>query len=191
MDDQKLKEYFKFDEGDLQANRSGNFSEKQKKELSSGESSSIQRRRRAAAIFFILGIILCLMVIGFLIFKGVGDFRQNGGLYICPGLGGGALLLISIYIFRSSSSVRQNYLLKKAEGPINIVKTERTKNDSVTHSIERYVTYELHVGAMTFDVLPDLSNIMMQGDVYTVYYTEGNDNFSSRIWSAEFMSKAK
>ena len=30
MDDQKLKDIFKFDEGDLQANRSGNLSEKQK-----------------------------------------------------------------------------------------------------------------------------------------------------------------
>ena len=31
MDDQKLKDIFKFDESDLQANRSGNLSEKQKK----------------------------------------------------------------------------------------------------------------------------------------------------------------
>ena len=30
MDDQQLKDFFKFDEGDLQANRSGNLSEKQK-----------------------------------------------------------------------------------------------------------------------------------------------------------------
>jgi hypothetical protein len=33
MDDQKLKEYFNFDEEDLQANRSGNFSEKQKNDI--------------------------------------------------------------------------------------------------------------------------------------------------------------
>jgi hypothetical protein len=31
MEDQKLQDYFKFDEDDLQANRNGNFSEKQKK----------------------------------------------------------------------------------------------------------------------------------------------------------------
>ena len=30
MDDQKLKDYFKFDEEDLQANRQGKLSEKQK-----------------------------------------------------------------------------------------------------------------------------------------------------------------
>jgi hypothetical protein len=33
MDDQKLKDIFKFDEGDLLANRSGNLSEKQKNEI--------------------------------------------------------------------------------------------------------------------------------------------------------------
>jgi hypothetical protein len=191
MEDQKLKDYFKFDEGDLQANRNGDFSEKQKKEQSSRDSSSIQQRRRAAAIFFSLGILLWLMVIGFLIFKGVGYLVQNGVLLICPGPGGLVLLLASIYIFRSSFSIQQNYLLKKVEGPINIVKAERTKADSVTHSTERYVTYELHIGAISFDVSPDLPNIMMQGDGYVIYYTEGNDNFSDRIWSAEFMSKAK
>jgi hypothetical protein len=190
MNDQKLKDYFKFDEVDLQANRSGNFSEKQKKELSSEDSSSIQRRRRAAVIFFILGILLWLMVIGFLIFKGVGYLVHNGVLLICPGPGGLVLLLASIYIFRSSFSIKQNYTLKKVEGPINIVKAERTKNDSVTHATERYVIYELHIGSITFDVLPDLADIMMQENVYAVYYTEPNDNFSGRIWSAEFLSKA-
>jgi len=191
MEDPKLKDYFKFDEEDLQANRNGNFSEKQKKEISSRNSSSIQQRRSAAAIFFSLGILLWLVVIVFLVFKGIGYLAQNAVLIICPGPGGLALLLASIYIFRSSFSIRQNDLLKKVEGPINIVKTERTKADSVTHGTERYVTHELHIGAILFDVSPDLANIMMQGDGYAIYYTEGNDNFGSRIWSAELTSKAK
>jgi hypothetical protein len=53
MQDQKLQDYFQFDETDLQANRSGVFSEKQKKELSSDQSSTVQRRRRAGAIFLV------------------------------------------------------------------------------------------------------------------------------------------
>jgi hypothetical protein len=191
MEDQKLKDYFKFDEEDLQANRNSNFSEKQKKELSSRDSSSIQRRRRSAVIFFSLGILLWLVVIGFLIFKGIGYLEQNAWFLICPGPGGLAFMLASIYIFRSSFSIQQTYILKKAEGPINIVRTERTKSDSVTHGTERYVTHELHIGAIAFDVSPDLANIMMQGDGFAIYYTEGNDNFSSRIWSAELISKAK
>jgi hypothetical protein len=188
MSDAGLMQYFEFDEADLQANRSGNFSEKQKKELSSRDSASIQRRRLAAVLFFILGIILCLLVIGFLTFKGAGDFARNGGFYICPGLGGGALLLISIFIFRSSFSVRQNYVLKKVEAPINIIQAERTIAGNASR---HHFVHELHIGGISFDVLPDLPNIMLQGDVYAVYYTEGNDNFGDRIWSAEFVSKAK
>jgi hypothetical protein len=196
MDDQKLKDYFKFDEDDLQANRNGDFSAKQKKELSSNDSNSIQRRRRAAGIFFILGIILFLMVIVFLIFKGVGYFSQNGALFICPGLGGIAFLLASIYIFRSSFEIRQNYLIKKVEGPINIIKVERTITETgagknAASDIRRYSVYELHIGEKTFDVSPDLADIMMQGDTYAIYCSEGSVSNSDEILSLELISKAK
>jgi len=194
MEDQKLKDYFKFDEGDLQANRNGDFSEKQKGEQSSQAGSTVRRRRRAAVIFFFLGIVLFLM--GFLVFMGVGNLGQEGGLIICPGLAGGAFLLASIYIFRSSFSIQQNYQLKKAEGPINIIKAERTRTESgagknAVSLTERYFAYELHIGGISFDVSPDLADIMIQGDVYAVYYTEVNDDFSGRTWSAELLSKPK
>jgi len=187
MQDQKLQDYFQFDEGDLQANRSGVFSEKQKKELSSDQSSTIQRRRRAGAIFLGLGLLLWLMVIGFLIFKGTGYLVQNAVLLICPGPGGLVLMLASIFVFRSTGTVQQNYQLKKVEGPINLIQAERTIAGNASR---HHFVHELHIGGVTFDVLPDLPNIMMQGDVYAVYYTDPNDAFSGRVWSAEFMSKA-
>jgi hypothetical protein len=51
--------------------------------------------------------------------------------------------------------------------------------------------HDLHIGGVTFDVLPDLPSIMMQSDVYAAYYTEPNDDFSGKVWSAELVSKAK
>ncbi len=187
MQDQKLMDYFQFDEADLQANRSGVFSEKQKKELSSDESSTVQRRRRAGAIFLGLGIFLWLILIGLLIFKGTGYLVQNTVLLICPGPGGLVLLLASIFIFRFSSSGKQNYQLKKVEGPVNIIQAER---EIAGNASRHHFVHELHMGGVTFDVLPDLPNIMMQGDVYAAYYTEPNDAFSGRVWSAELVSKA-
>ena len=187
MQDQKLQDYFQFDEGDLQANRSGVFSEKQKKELSSDQSNTVQRRRRAGAIFFGLGIFLWLILIGFLIFKGTGYLVQNAVLLICPGPGGLVMLLASIFIFRSTGSVQQNYQLKQVEGPINIIQAER---EIAGNASRHHFVHELHMGGVTFDVLPDLPNIMMQGDVYILYYTEPNDTFSGRVWSAELVSKA-
>jgi len=188
MQDQKLQDYFQFDEGDLQANRSGNFSDKQKKELSSDQDSTIRRRRRAAAIFLALGILLWLILIGSLIFKGTGYLVKNTELLICPGPGGLVLLLASIFIFRSTGTVQQNYLLRQVEGPVNIIQAERTIAGNASR---HHFVHELHIGGATFDVLPDLPNIMMQGDVYAVYYTEPNDAFSGRVWSAELVSKAK
>jgi hypothetical protein len=46
----------------------------------------------------------------------------------------------------------------------------------------------MHVGTETFEVPLDLAGIMMQGDVYVIYYTQGSE---SEILSLELISKAK
>jgi hypothetical protein len=188
MQDQKLMDYFQFEEADLKANPSGVFSEKQKKELSSGQRSTVQRRRRAGAIFLGLGILLWLILIVLLIFKGTNFLMQNAVLLICPGPGGLVLLLASFFVFRSTGTVRENYQLKKVEGPVNIIQAER---EIAGNASRHHFVHELHIGGVTFDVLADLPNIMMQGDVYAAYYTDPNDDFSGRVWSAELVSKAK
>src|SRR5262245_57118124 len=57
MEDRKLKEYFKFDEADLEANRRGEFSEKQRARLIEND-KKIQRRWgwRSVPLFLIAGI---------------------------------------------------------------------------------------------------------------------------------------
>jgi len=78
--------------------------------------------------------------------------------------------------------------VKKAEGPINIIKADRTSTSmGKSGSIEHYFAYELHIGGKEFDVDENLADVIMQGDEYTVYY----DDFNSKILSAEFVSKAK
>jgi hypothetical protein len=55
--------------------------------------------------------------------------------------------------------------------------------------------YELQVGEKSFHVDKDLPNIMMQGDVYAIYYCYAedapDDNGLYKILSAELISKAK
>jgi hypothetical protein len=89
------------------------FRRNRKKELSSDESSTIQRRRSAGVIFLALGILLWLLLAGLYLFKGTGYLVQNTVLLICPGPGGLVLLLASIFILRSTSTVKENYQLKK------------------------------------------------------------------------------
>jgi hypothetical protein len=64
-------------------------------------------------------------LIGLLIFKGTGYLVQNTVLLICPGPGGLVLLLVSIFVFRSTGTERENRLLKKVEDPVNIIQAER------------------------------------------------------------------
>jgi hypothetical protein len=79
----------------------------------------------------------------------------------------------------------------KVEGPVNIVKVIRRNYDSNTQTYTDYNAYELRVGGRTFDVRSDLPNVMMQGDVYAVYFAEFNLKEKKReILSAEYLSKA-
>jgi hypothetical protein len=73
--------------------------------------------------------------------------------------------------------------LQKAEGPINIVKVE--KYNYTTHTQSE--NYELHVGGEEFDCDSELADIMMQGDIYAIYYIKE----TKEIMSAEMLAKGK
>lgn len=183
MEDQQLMEYFKFDAGDLQANRNGYFSEKQKKELYSRQTGAIREKRIAVMIAFPLSIILLSLMV-FLYVKEPQWTQENSGAVVWLGICGGPMLLASLYIFRLSF-IRQEYLLKKVEGQVNIIKENRRVDD------HHYTVYELHIGGKTFRASSALGDVMMQGDTYAVYYSEGSVSGLDEIRSAELISKAK
>jgi hypothetical protein len=128
MSDQELMKYFEFDESDLQANRDGQISEKQK--------SLVLKSDRSRLFNF----------------------------------------------------AKARYTLAKVQGPINIDSWQTAYHGGM-------LWYELQVGDKSFHVDKDLPNIMMQGDVYTIYYCYANDapddNGLYKILSTEFISKAK
>jgi hypothetical protein len=186
MADDQLMQYFKFNETDLVANRNGFLSEAQAKKLNSRQTGAIQEKRLAVMIAFPLGLLL-LGWMGFLIFK---DLRPNGVFgtndvvtILLQGSCGALLLLASAYIFKLSR-IRQKYLLKKVEGPINIIKGSHILDG---HS---YVDYELHIGGEKFKVVSDLGDRMMQGDTYAVYCSVGSVSALREILSVELISKA-
>jgi hypothetical protein len=185
MDDQKLKDYFKFNEADLQANRSGAFSPAQKQRLSGRQGQAIRQKQIAVAIALPLALIM-LGLMGYLIFRSsVLGLKTDPTYSFFLGLCGFPLLLAAIYIFRLSF-LRQKYLLKKAEGPINIIKEQRRSSDG-----HHYTHYELHVGGKTFRAASELGDVMLQGDTYAVYYAEGEVSQFPEIVSAERMGTAK
>ena len=182
MEDQKLMEFFKFDAADLYANRNGNFSEKQKKEFTAKQSGSISEKRWVSAIAFPASILM-LLGAAYLIFKDVTSGTSTDVPYIFwLGLCGIPILLASVYIFRLSL-VHQGYLLKKVEGPINIIKEDHYADG---HS---YTSYELHIGGETFATESAIGDVLMQGDAYAIYYSQGTLNPWRKILSVEPVSK--
>jgi hypothetical protein len=127
MSDQELMKYFEFDESDLQANRDGQISEKQK--------ALVLKSNRSHLFNF----------------------------------------------------AKARYTLARVQGPIKIESWQTAYHGGM-------LWYELQVGEKSFHVDKDLPNIMMQGDVYTIYYCYADDapedNGLYKIISAEFISKA-
>ena len=119
MEDQELKEFFNFDEDDLQANRNGDFSEKQKIDI-------LKDKKRF----------------------------EKGGFSFLASLGG----------HKDEMDLSEDSL-KKAEGPVNIVRQEFNRE----HGLSTTNIY-LHIDGKQFNVDEGLEEVMRQGDVYAVYY---------------------
>ncbi|MGD0752969.1 MAG: hypothetical protein ABSA23_16370 [Anaerolineales bacterium] len=189
MDDQKLKDIFKFDESDLEANRNGNLSEKQK--------NGIVKRRKdwkrtglnysSAVIVIGLGIIVIDAVVSYL----HGTFPHLDVGAVITGAVFAILGALWLYLTLTGESGKTDLskdMVKKAEGPANIIKAERTRSSGGSGgSIEHYFAYELHIGDKEFDVDGSLANVIMQQDEYAIYYDDRN----GKILSAEFLSKGK
>ena len=63
------------------------------------------------------------------------------------------------------------------EGPINIIRTVHTDHQTR----QEHEEHELHIGNEEFTCHSDLANIMMQGDIYVIYYIKE----TKKIMSAE------
>ena len=186
MDNQKLKEYFHFDDSDLLSNRNGQFSAKQNDRLFGRHNSAVRQKHIASAILIPLSILMLIWMV-YLIYKDIVSANVlDIGAIIPLGLFGGLFLLAGSYIFRISF-IGPTYLIKKIEGPINIVRQSQLTNNVTS------VRYELHVAGEIFNLHLDstASDIMTQGDNYAIYYSQGVENNLREILSLELISKAK
>jgi hypothetical protein len=181
MIDQQLMNYFKFDAADLDANRNGQFTDKQKARLAVQDKSG-----RTWSLIGGLGL-MAIAAIGLAgaIAGWIAD--PDWGFRIGFGLGFGCIWPLvwgglGAILLRGTSSKR-SYQLAKVQGLVNIVSRESYSNSRHTTS----VSHELHIGGREFDVEEDLADVMMQGDEYTLYYIKDSDE----IMSAERVSGAK
>jgi hypothetical protein len=187
MTDQALMSYFKFTEADLQANRTGQFSDAQKQSLAQEDRADRKWEFFGGGCMIVIGLIGLTAAIGAIfLFTDLGARIGLGLMFgvVWPLIWG---VLGARTLFQALAKSRQIRLLK-VQGPVSFDKVERTSittSDGMVHH-HQHIIEQLHVGGQAFDVSEDLTGIMKQGDTYAVYYTEGAD-----IYSVELISKAR
>jgi hypothetical protein len=161
MENQKLTQYFKFDESDLQANRNGKISAAQQAHIKSDSGSG-----------HILVLFLGLVILAATSTPLISTLRSSQTTTPTEWLFAAASLLIGLGIdawLLRRVRMKEEYQVGKVEGRVNIV---TTSGNHTTY-------YELHVGGQKFDVDEDISDVMNQGDACIVYYIkEYNDVLS-------------
>jgi hypothetical protein len=195
MDDQALREYFKFDEADLAANRNGALTEKQKQKLIQDNKSSKTWGVGCGigALVLFLGIASIFPIV--FIPMGLhsmqeGDMGGAIGSFIAAGVWalvwGGIGIGAAVFGLKSGTEDRSKVVLKKVAGPINLVGVEKRSGGEHPHT---YIDHELHIGQEEFDVDEDVAGFMMQGDPYAFYFIENLDGTGKNVMSAERLAK--
>ena len=186
MDDQALRDYFKFDEADLFANRNGRFSDKQQKALVKEE-----RKQKGIGIGCgIFSLVVALILIFSIIMRGAigASIPAVIGVVVCLGVGG--YLLYAQFFMPYSVK----HVLKKVEGPLKKV-GEREK---YIKSNSYHTVYKLQCGNEKFDIDELPSHLIVPGDIYAVYFKvnlnqEDNEDtgipWVKEILSVEWLSK--
>lgn len=170
MEDPKLEAYFQFDQSDLQANRDGQFSERQRTRLAEND-RRIQRRWGLRSIPFLL-----IAALGPVLAFGPGDFFDWSWKFLWGVVWTGIWGAIGLVMLGSFLSKPKQMVLARASGKVNIA-PDRTYRSAL----------RLHIGRHAFDALDDIADVMMQGDEYIVYYERDWEE----IVSAERVVEAK
>ena len=181
MEEQQLMEYFKFDASDLNANRNGTLTEKQKTRLNAELREARKSRTRWAYFLFFLAAIGIAIALGIWFIPDLGlgmriGFGIGFGL-VWPALYG----LVGFALLPPASYTDLD--LASQTGRVNIVRVESRDPDTRAVSSR----YDLYIGPRRFLVDSNIGHVLIQGDEYTIYYLKN----SNKIVSAEFISRAK
>jgi hypothetical protein len=184
MSDPELEKILDFDEADLNANRNGSLTERQKTKLTKDEKST-------KWLFWILAIVLFATALSpwLLLLNSVVSGTYDWPYSRTPTNYIGPVVWTILWGYCALGSVhatkdKYNYKLLKVQGNINFI--NNTWGD--THG-KRGDNFELHVAKKKFeDIDLRLVDAMGPGDEYAIYYL--NDTPLGRIIvSAELLAK--
>lgn len=183
-----IEQFWEFDDADLGANRLGQLTEKQKKQLV-GEHKS--QKNVLIGVGISLAVIFCclpLLVMGPRVLVSMlptllsGDFSDIQEIIPLAAMGGFGILFIgmtvltlaaavAIYFVRASK--KAELTVKRAEGVVNyswVTKRIRKPGNSAI-PYEDIRVLQLSLGEKKFEVHKDLPEIIKEGENWAVYYT--------------------
>lgn len=180
MSEHQLSEFWKFDDADLNANRSGQLSEKQKTFL-------VGEHKTQKNVFFgvggaVVGLFLCVpaLVLGARIILPAilsGDsslsafFPTGAGLGMIGAFALPVLAVLAIYLMRAGK--KAELVVQRAAGKAAYSwGTKRVRNPG--NSARRYDdirVLHLSLGDKEFEVHEHLQQIIKEGEVWNIYYT--------------------
>jgi hypothetical protein len=187
MDDKSLREFFKFDEEDLIANRNGKFSAKQQNALNNFEKRMGGINIGCGTLALVIAVILIFTIIN----KGsIGSsIPQVIGSVIGLGIG-----IFILYFQLFTKSTIEDVIIK-IEGPIKVLDVRKA---SVENPNSSYTQQQLRIGQKYFIMDKDIPDGLIEpDDIYAVYYKDkidkknGNSTHTEAILSVEWLSKGK
>ena len=174
---EKLQQYFNFNQSDLQANRQGRVTENQQAHVK----GKVQRFNSRIIIFIVVTFVIAFGVnFAIRMASASGGFSNS----IPTAALGPVITIVILILFMVFRTNKKNDLsLKKAEGTVNFVWVERQVANMDRTGYKTEKSLEMRVGGISFNVNQNLMDIINQGDNVRFYYTGGGD-----IVSAEFVS---
>ena len=175
-----LKEFWKFDDTDLAANRNGQLSEQQKVLLVSEHATQRKAFFGVGGVVAVIFLCIPVLVIGSrVVIPSIlsGDFQVQNLLPV--GIGAGTilsilvpvLLVVGIYILRAGKQA--DLSIQRASGKaIYSTGTKRVRNpgNSARPYDDVRVLY-LSLGDKKFEVHDGLKEIILEGEEWNIYYT--------------------
>jgi hypothetical protein len=158
MSEQQLMNYFKFDAADLQANQSGQITEKQKARM-----VKVAKSGRISGNPFALFLVF-IGFIGIVVAVATGISVPDRTFRIGFGLGFGCiwpLIWGGVGVSSLLDSSKHEFRLARVQGAA-ILDSRKTYDGSTEHT--------LRIGGKNFSAEPSLIEAMMPGAQYVVYY---------------------
>ena len=180
MSELQLKEFWKFDDNDLAANRSGQLSEKQKTHLTSEHKT--QKNVFVGVGGAVVGLFLCVpaLVLGARVIlpaiisgdSSLSAFFPTGAAVGMIGLFAMLVLaVLAIYLMRAGR--KADLAVKQAGGKVAYSwGTKRVRNPgNSARPYDDVRVLHLSLGDKKFEVHQDIQTIIQEGEAWKIYYT--------------------